>query len=256
MTGNFSSIWEEFILHHDRARKNLKPWESMRWGRSWIQSKDSPWIGFPHRSDISLPEMLTDEEVSYLAWLTSEQIRGDFSLVEIGPWLGFSTRLLTYGKNQRFKVTTIDDFIWRKSWMDSYVNPEFRLDNGASFLEQFKTLNSDYLEYIEIIERRLNVYDGNEKIPQLQSFDLPDLIDVLFVDCGRTLEVNETWWAIMEPKLIPNQTLVVMQDWRLWREIPFKFYNQTLFFTEAHSENLQLIHEVSDGGLAAFIYTK
>jgi hypothetical protein len=45
-----------------------------------------------------------------------------------------------------------------------------------------------------------------------------------------------------------------MQDWRLWREIPEKWFNQTKQFTDSKSHLMEEIHEVSDGGIATFLY--
>jgi predicted O-methyltransferase YrrM len=252
---SFESIWSEYTDAHDSLRKILTPNTVSRWGEISIQKLDSPWKGFPSPdSEVRFPNMLSDEEISYLSWLGSDFIRENDIVVEIGPWLGKSSRLLTHGKNSRRTIITIDDFIWRSIWMDSYVSKNNRKKNHESFLELFKTLNADYLPYFNILQRRLNIYDGNDQIKKLSREDLPSNIDILFIDCGRTIEVNETWWGILEPLLISGESLIVMQDWRLWRESPQKSYNQTLFFTETHKENLRLIHEVTEGGLAAFLY--
>lgn len=255
MNKDFDSIWKEYTDAHDELRKNSAQSVRSRWGEVSILNSRSPWknySNFDHETDF--PNMLSGEEISYLSWLGSELIKKDDIVVEIGPWLGKSTRLLTYGKDFRRKILTIDDFIWRSIWMDPYVAIKQKPNNHESFLELFRSLNKDYLGYFEILQRRLNVYDGNEDVQALNSKDLPPQIDVLFVDCGRTIEVNEAWWQIIEPLLIPGESLIVMQDWRLWRESPQKHYNQTLFFTQSHSQNLRPIHEVEVGGLAAFLY--
>lgn len=44
-----------------------------------------------------------------------------------------------------------------------------------------------------------------------------------------------------------------MQDWRLHRERPRKWYNQTKDFTDKNP-SLELIHEIKDGGIATFLY--
>jgi hypothetical protein len=215
----------------------------------------APWADFCGSSEIDhIPHMLSLEEMSYLSWLAQEKIGELDVVVEIGPWLGMSTRLLTYGKNFRRSVLTIDDFIWRSVWMDGYLHTPDLPKNGDSFLDLFRSLNQDYLQYLNIMNRRLNVYDGNDAVPPLQKWELPKKIDVLFIDCGRTLEVNETWWNLVKNSLVPSESLIVMQNWRLWRETPQRWFNQTLIFTDSHSENLLPLHEVSDGGLASFIY--
>lgn len=77
---------------------------------------------------------------------------------------------------------------------------------------------------------------------------------MMFIDCGRTYEANQAWYAAFSSSFIPGGTLLVMQDWRLHRELPFKWYNQTLNFTEAKGEALLLIHELRDGGVGTFLF--
>jgi hypothetical protein len=250
-----AKAWSQFVFAHDNYRKKNLTIPKNRWGDASILSIKSPWAEYePSDSDTGLPHMLTSEEISYLSWISKELATENDVIVEIGPWLGKSTRLLTYGEGFRRKVTTVDDFVWRDTWMNNYVDPKLRLSNHETFEKLFRELNSDYADFFSILRRRLNVYDGNEKVEPLISDDLPNVIDLLFVDCGRTIEVNETWWQIMQPKLVSGESLIVMQDWKLWRECPQKWYNQTLMFSESHSDRLHLIHEVIDGGLAAFLY--
>jgi hypothetical protein len=252
---NFDKVWEDYVAAHDNARRSSSTSLNCRWGESYIMNGASPWKDYPAAdpSD-AFPHMLTDEEISYLSWISKELIGKNDVVVEIGPWLGKSTRLLTFGKEARTKILTIDDFIWRSVWMDPYVDGIEIPKNGETFLPLFKKLNSDFENYIDVLPRRLNIYEGNDQVKELQKDEIPSRVDLLFVDCGRTIEVNETWWRLFEPSFVSGETLIVMQDWRLWRESPQKFYNQTHYFTGLHKTKLQPIHEVCEGGLAAFLY--
>jgi hypothetical protein len=78
-------------------------------------------------------------------------------------------------------------------------------------------------------------------------------VEIMYIDCGRTLAVNEAWYKIFSPSFIPNVTLLVMQDWGLHRERPRRPYNQTLLFTNSHPD-MELIHELSVGCVATFLY--
>ena len=56
---------------------------------------------------------------------------------------------------------------------------------------------------------------------------------------------------VFSKSFIPNVILLIMQDWRRHRERPRRPYNETL--KTSHPE-MELIHEVSQGSIAAFLY--
>jgi hypothetical protein len=94
--------------------------------------------------------------------------------------------------------------------------------------------------------------DGNEHLAQLVWN--AERVEVMYIDCGRTCEVNEAWYKIFSSNFIPGMTLLIMQDWGLRRERPRREYNQTLRFTNAHPE-MKLVHELSGGSIATFLFT-
>jgi hypothetical protein len=96
-----------------------------------------------------------------------------------------------------------------------------------------------------------SVVNGNQKLPQIEWSGAP--IEIMYVDCGRTSQVNEAWYRVFSPSLIPDISLLIMQDWRTHRERPRLSYNETYWFTAAHPE-LEIVHEVKDGGIATFLY--
>jgi hypothetical protein len=209
-----------------------------------------PWVAEPTAA--SGPNMLSDEERQYLRWVARRTPDGE--ILELGPWLGQSTRCLLEGLARDRSLTTVDDFVWRAAWMDDYLQKTDldRPANHADFSRLFRIVNQDVLDRLTILRRRLNLYDGNEDVPPFV-WDGRQ-IRLLVVDCGRTQEVNESWYGLLEPSFISGETLIVMQDWRLFRDVPFRWYNQTRQFTTAHANHLMLMHEVSTGGLAAFLY--
>jgi hypothetical protein len=221
----------------------------------YVMCEAPPWKCFAS-NNTDTNSMITGEEAGYYDWLT-RFYKGAGRVVELGPWLGSSTIAIQTGlrKNPRFvneKLQVFDDFIWRKSWMDSYVKPEDRLPNHANFRHLFERYTSPIANDLEVHQSRFAVYDGNDAVPPLQ-WDSGD-IEMIFVDCGRTIEANEGWYGSLSRHFIPGVTLVVMQDWRLHRELPRKWYNQTDIFTESKGDQLQLIHEVSESGIATFLY--
>mgnify|MGYP005819414411 CR=1 FL=1 len=220
-----------------------------------VMRETPPWKGLANRVAES-PGMITSEEASYYAWLT-RFYSGQGRVVELGPWLGSSTIAIQAGlsKNPKFineKLQVFDDFVWRKSWMDPYVEPADRLPNHSNFRHLFDRHTSAIANDLAVHQSRFAVYDGNEAVPPLDWNQ--GRIEMIFVDCGRTIEANEGWYNALSRYFIPGVTLIVMQDWRLQRELPRKWYNQTVLFTESKGSQLRQIHEVRDGGVATFLY--
>ena len=135
--------------------------------------------------------------------------------------------------------------------MDKHVPQNERLQNHACFRHIFERYVREILPRLNVTRARIADYDGNEALPRVRWNGEP--IEMMYIDCGRTIQVNEGWFEVFAPSFIPDVTLLIMQDWRLHRERPRKYYNQTLWFTSAHPE-LSLIHEIREGGVATFLY--
>ena len=99
------------------------------------------------------------------------------------------------------------------------------------------------------LARSLN---GNAAVPPLEWNS--GSIEMIYVDCGRTIEANEAWWNKLSEHFIAGVTMIIMQDWRTHRDLPKKWYNQMHLFTASKGDRLQLLHEVEDGGVATFLY--
>lgn len=221
-----------------------------------VMSKEAPW----HAKKIfktDIPAMITCEEKKYYSYFP-RFFSGQGQVVELGSWLGASTACLLEGlkQNEKFhgkKLHVLDDFVWRPNWMDQYVQPEDRLALHSDFTALFERYaGSENIAHMTVRKVKICDYDGNENLPPLSWNDGP--IEMLFVDCGRTFEVNEAWFRVLAPHFIPGRTLIVMQDWRVWREIPEKWFNQTKQFTDSKLHLMEEIHEVSNGGAATFLY--
>jgi hypothetical protein len=251
-----ADVQAELVAVEDLERKtraSRDPFVHPVWGPRTVMSATTPWAGEGDGS--SGPNMLSAEERRYLRWVAS-RAPDDGAVLEIGPWLGQSTRCLLEGLPVDRSLTTVDDFIWRASWMNDYLlGTELPVPaNHEDFFPLFQSLNPDHGGRLTVRRGRLNPYDGNEDVTPFAWHDGP--IRLLVVDCGRTQAVNETWYGLLQSSFIPGETLIVMQDWRLFREIPFRWYNQTRLFTDAHAENLWPLHELNDGGLASFLYVE
>jgi hypothetical protein len=222
--------------------------------RTWLREEQAPWKELP-LDPVPVPGMITDEETQYYDYIGGIY-EGRGELVELGPWLGKSTRHIIRGleKSPRFagkSLHVFDDFVWRAAWMDQYTPEHERLPNHADFRAIFEKYTQDLLPRLNVTRGRISDYDGNEGLPRVR-WDLGP-IEMIYIDCGLTVQANEGWFEIFSPSFIPDVTLLIMQDWGVHRERPRLPYNQTLWFTEAHPE-LELVRELEAGSVATFLY--
>ncbi len=199
--------------------------------------------------------MISVEECKYYEWL-GRFFTGIGDAVELGPWLGRSTVHIVRGlqRSRAFrgrKLHVIDDFIWRSSWMDGHY-PEAPPPDRASFRPLFEHHVQDVLAHVAVAEQRICETGENGHLPPLSWAAGP--IEVAYIDCGRTRDVNEAWFAVLTPWFVPGQTLVVMQDWQTYRETPIQPYNETKRFTDGKGAALELIHELRAGQTGTFLW--
>lgn len=219
-----------------------------------IMDKSAPWL-IENPKVYDMPGMITWDEIRYYHYI-AKSYSGWGEVIELGPWFGHSTLHLhdAFSKNQKFdgkKLHVFDDFVWRSSWMDPHYSEPDSPKNHGDFRFIFERYVADILDQIQVYQGKFTNFDGNENLPQVKWEDKP--IEIIVVDCGRTLDANNAWFNIFSKNFVPNRTLIVMQDWRQHRERPRLYYNQTLEFTKQHP-NFELIHEVRDGGIATFLY--
>src|SRR5262249_47279108 len=141
---------------------------------------------------------------------------------------------------------------WRSSWMDRWYSGADRPANGSEFVGIFREQTRPFAERLEVAQRKIVDYEGNEALAPLTWEH--GAVELMYVDCGRTFEVNDAWWRVFEPSFIPDRTIVIMQDWQLYKEEPPKPYNQTKLFTDSKRGALELVHELAFGDIGAFIY--
>jgi len=255
----FASIETRQVHLEDRIRKiKLSRLGHIQRGETPIQvsimDAVAPWQSMVV-DPVSTPGMILEEETRYYEYVGG-LYEGRGEAIEVGPWLGKSTQHIMRGlsRNAKFanrQLHVFDDFTWRSEWMDQYVELAERLPNHANFQHLFESHTREIRPRLKVTKGKLVNYDGNDELPPIDWHGAP--IEIMYIDCGRHLLVNEAWYRIFSPAFIPNFSLIVMQDWRTHRDRPRCFYNETLCFTEAHPE-LRLVHEVSNGGIAAFLY--
>ncbi len=200
--------------------------------------------------------MISDEEYQYYVWV-GQHFTGAGNAVELGPWLGASTWQIVRGlrANPAFtawKLHVFDDFVWRAAWMDRHYDGPDPPPDGESFRYLFERNTAEIADYLEASTCKIIDYAGNEFLPRLTWSGEP--VEMLYVDCGRTFAVNEAWWRIFEPCLISGQSLVMMQDWQVFKEKPPQPYNETKEFTDSKGRALELLHELQFGVLGTFLF--
>lgn len=220
-----------------------------------ILQESPPWGGvqLPY---CDIPGMITEEERRYYHWI-ADYYTGAGEVVELGPWLGCSTWHIATAlrRNPAFegrRLTVVDDFVWRASWMDGYYDWPDRPADHEDFQHIFAAYVHSVAGHLDVQRARIAEYDGNGWLPQLAWDGRP--VEILYVDCGRTYDANQAWWEMLEPSLIPGRSLVVMQDWQLHKEEPPQWYNQTKEFTDSKGDALELVHELAHGDIGAFLY--
>lgn len=252
LTSRLNILEEEVVKLKDEMRQlqgEIVPAHST-WGPSSVLLESPEWESRLITNE--LPNMLSLEDSKYISWISSK-IPEHSSCLEFGPWLGQSTQLLKTGLNNSSSLDVVDDFIWRADWMSQYVSADLDHEDGTSFLETFKKLNSEILSDISIHQASIEQTNQNQHLPQFNA-TFPQGLAFILVDCGRTFSVNEEWWRIVKPYLIPDQTLLVLQDFRTHREVPRRWWNQLDQWVASKSLELQQLHEVNDGGIASFVF--
>ena len=135
-----------------------------------ILEKHPPWDNVP-APDCAIPGMLTEKEKIYYSYIT-KFFSGSGCIVELGPWLGLSTYYLLSSLllNPNFngkKLHVYDDFIWRSSWINKWLdvtNIPFPL-NHSSFISLFLEQMGNLTNYLIINQQKFCDLDGNQHLP-------------------------------------------------------------------------------------------
>ncbi len=206
-----------------------------------------------------VPSMLTLDEMRYYHYISSFY-SGAGAVVEIGPWIGSSTYNIVGGllDNPAFSADkhlyVYDDFVWRSSWMNKWlVGTDIApLNNHDSFLPLFHKMTGAYAGRIEAQAMKLMDAGDNSDVPWFKWEH--GAVELCFIDCGRALKMNETWYKELSPHFIPDRTIIVMQDWQNFKNVPEQFWENTKIFTDSKQGRFDHIHELRHSGTATFIY--
>lgn len=221
-----------------------------------VLEREAPWDGLPV-VECGIPGMLTSAEIRYYRYIT-RFYSGQGEVVELGTWLGKSTWYILDGlrQNPSFegKLHCVDDFVWRSSWMDRWMEGLDRPipSNHESFLAWFEAEVAAIAHRLVIHRARLAEFDGNESVPPFEWRGGP--VEMCFVDCGRMLSVNESWYRVLRPHFTAGRTLLVLQDWQHHKAVPELWWENMKIFTDSKADEIELIHEIRDGAVATFLF--
>jgi hypothetical protein len=155
--------------------------------------------------------MTSSQEQSYLIDYARSEYKGIGEIVDLGCWLGSTTISLVKGlrKNAGIddaadrKVHAYDLFRWHAS-MDPIVAGTAlagRFEPGDSILEEFERRTAKW-------SRSIRVYPGD--ICEIGWGGEP--IEFLLIDAMKTWKVTEGIVKHFYPPLIPNESIVLQQD--------------------------------------------
>ena len=195
-------------------------------------------------SDVKLPTlppvpgMTSEAECRYLYWLTSTQLSGNGSLVEVGSWLGRSTLHLAAGierAGHHQHLHCFDGFTWARSDPGKSDLPLRPGDNFQSYFEanvsQFSSLVTAHRTKIADIS-----WSG-------------DPVEVLFLDAPKKLPEITRCLEVFGPSLIPGRSIIAIQDYQYFPAYALGACMHAL------GNRLQLIHVVLGGSTVAFRVT-
>jgi len=147
--------------------------------------------------------MLSIEERQLLQWLTAHYYSGEGAIVDGGPFVGGSTVPLAEGLLSAGRSDLIDvyDRFEVEPYMSELYFQEEGLVGGESFLPVFECNTAH-------VAQLLAVHAGD----LLSKSWRGDPIEILFVDCSKTWELNDFIVSEFFPSLIGGRAVVIQQD--------------------------------------------
>jgi hypothetical protein len=204
------------------------------------------------RATVEVPKMLCPVTMSYYKWL-ARTFRGTGEIVELGCWMGCSTCCLAEGLLENpftrgAKIHVFDSFVWL-DWMNSYTFEsrilESHLSKGSSFLDYFWTYCERYRDILDVHRGTLKVGEDEFGLPEIEWRDRK--IGILIMDFADDWLVNDAMWRIFSPSFVPENTIVVFNQYGNVRAKPVRE------FCNEHNRELSPIHKPW-GSAKAFLY--
>lgn len=191
------------------------------------------------KSLLNIKTMLTEPELKLLHSI-SKNFKNKGIIVDAGCFIGGSTLALASGILDRIHhkvIHSYDRFLAEKYTLGKYLPENLELNSSIFpfFLEQTKDIN--YL---------IEVYNGD-----ILTFKAPDEdIEILFLDVLKTPIVNDHVVEQFFPKLIPNLSIVIQQDYC------FTKYNGWIHSTMEYFSDFFEIIDFTPCNSVVFLYKK
>jgi predicted O-methyltransferase YrrM len=185
-----------------------------------------------------VPAMISEIEAK-LYRSTARTYTGAGSVVEVGPWLGASTRSLCTGLNESgrdWSLTCIDSFRWNAGYSQK---SGIALEVGDSFLSIFEQNVAPYRSRIATVP---------SYISDLRAEQFPKTIELLFIDAPKSWKTMAQLYALVASRLIPGRSTLLFQDF-----LHFTSYELIWFFLLI--PGLKLSHLSSEGSTGVFSVT-
>jgi hypothetical protein len=170
-----------------------------------------PWRQVEISADIrAVPSMVSNEERALLYWLARDYWSGAGRIIDAGCFLGGSTIALATGLRDRRDAALPPPIIV----FDRFVVEQYALDGGffadAPELRAGDDFRPLFDRYLAGREEFLDVRGGDI----LQQAWSGEPIEVLFLDVLKTWEVNDAVVREFWPSMIPEQAIIVQQDYQ------------------------------------------
>jgi hypothetical protein len=194
-----------------------------------------------------VPTMITDETMRFYKWLGT-RLSSNARIVELGPWLGSSTRCFCEGldRSGSASLDVYDSFVWQL-WMDAYVLREPRLsrpNTGESFLNFFIENLLGYED--RIVVHRCWIDDRLYSDGSPLTWSRRERIELFVYDMGPDPAVLECVWNVFS-QFFTTGTILVFNEYgkansaALWH------------FCESHADRLAPLYKPY-GSAKAFLY--
>ena len=166
----------------------------------------------------AIPGMLYPDTMRYYKWL-ARTYGGLGEIVELGCWMGQSTCCLAEGFQENpsrgvRKIHVFDSFRW-EPWMEIHcTDPNILaagLKEGDSFLALFRSLCESHLELLEVRQGFLGANENSLLLSPLSDCG-NSRIGLIIFDVSADYATNRALWQIFSPLLIPNETIVVFNQ--------------------------------------------
>ncbi len=174
-----------------------------------------PWVRYLDRIEQinPIPSMLTKDELAYLYRTTRFTYAGEGAIVDLGSFIGGSTYSLARGLDENTivqrkpgRIHAYDFYVYldnphQRRLLDRCV-PGHELKKGDSLLHIFE-------DNLRPFEDLIQVHAGDI----LEAAPPEEPIEILFVDAAKTWAVNTHIVSRFFPRLMPERSLVVHQDY-------------------------------------------